>query len=411
MKSYKQAIDYIYSVITYSDAKRSFQNAQALDLALGHPSRSYPVIHVAGSNGKGSVSTKIAKALEYSGYKVGLYTSPHLFCFRERMTINGEWISEEELVEGLCRLLELGESAQNATYFELSTFLAFDYFRMKGVDVAVIETGLGGRLDATNVVSPVLSVITSISREHCWILGRDLEQIALEKAGIIKPRIPVVLGPKARYQSIYARANELECEVRISKNFSLYFDEENSAVAELALQQLSIQIPVTQEAVEKGIAIRPLCRFERRGEVVFDVAHNPDAIFSLLQALHFFYPTGKFRFVVGFSKDKESDVCLDLIADVATHIHLVRANNPRSATVEELAGFIKDEKGYSTHTSVEQGVKEAYAEAQRSSELLVICGSFFLMEEASAALDGYAPEIFLDSNEKILPSRLSSSLT
>ncbi|MES2121499.1 MAG: Mur ligase family protein [Chlamydiota bacterium] len=412
MNSYQEAIAFIYHAIVFSDPALGLKNAEALDQGLGYPSRSYPVVHVAGSNGKGSVATKIAEALSRSGYTVGLYTSPHIVDFRERIAVNGEWISEEELLLCLRKLLELGPIAQHATYFELSTFLALEHFRARAVDIAVIETGLGGRLDATNVVSPLLTVITSISREHSWILGKDLEQIAREKAGILKPQVPVVLGPKARYQSIYDRAKLLQCPVHVAKHFSLYFDEENSATAQLALEQLSLQMTITPQAIREGIVMRPRCRFERRGEVILDVAHNPDAIFSLLQALHHFYPGAKFRFVVGFSKDKECDVCLDLIAGVAVHIHLVQAKNPRSATVEELAHSLEKENPslFTTHGSVEEGVKEGYDQALLQGEMLVVCGSFFLMEEAMAVIDSYPPADSLKSSEKILPEAFSSSL-
>ncbi len=412
MKSYQEAIAYIYNSIVFSDPVLGLKNAEALDQGLGHPSRSYPVVHIAGSNGKGSVATKIAEGLIRSGYTVGLYTSPHLVDFRERIVINGEWISEEELLRCMQRLLELGSIAQNATYFELSTFIAFQHFRTKAVDIAVIETGLGGRLDATNVVRPLLTVITSISREHSRILGKDLEQIANEKAGILKPHVPVVIGPKARYQSIYDRAKMLQCPVHIAKHFSLYFDGENSAIAQLALEQLSLQMPIEPQAILDGISTRARCRFERRGNVILDVAHNPDAIFSLLQALHHFHPGAQFRFVVGFSRDKECDVCLGLIADIAEHIHLVQAKNLRSAAVEELAHYLEKENPslFTLHRSVEEGVKEGYDQALRRDEMLVICGSFFLMEEAIAVIDGYPPADSVKSTVKILPEAFSSSL-
>ena len=284
----------------------------------------FPVtIRVAGSNGKGSVAMKIMKTLELSGYRVGLYTSPHLVSYRDRILVNSVPISEEEVVKGIEDLLILSQNLKiPLTFFELTTFLGFLYFKKQQVDVAVIETGLGGRFDCTNVICPILSVITSISKEHTAILGRELEEIAFQKAGIIKRNTPVVLGPKARYQSIYDQAHALNSPLLLSKKISHFFDEENSEIARLSLQEIALKFPLQPEAIERGLAVRPPCRFERMQNVIFDVAHNPEAIFSLLQALHLFFPQRQLRFLVGFSKDKDYGSCLELIATVAGHIHL-----------------------------------------------------------------------------------------
>ena len=396
MIRYEQITDRLFRVSSSSDARLGFERAQALNRALADPTSFYPTIHVAGSNGKGSISTKIAKALELSGHRVGLYTSPHLFSFRERIVVNGQQIPEEAVVEGLEQIFSINETQQlNATFFELTTFLAFEYFRKVGVDVAVIETGLGGRLDATNIIHPALSVITSISREHCKVLGENIEQIAAEKAGIIKPNVPVVIGPKARCQAINDRAKELHSPLFACKKISYFYDEENTAIAALALEHLPSHLIPEPEALKQGLAIRPPCRFERIGEAILDVAHNPEAVFYLLQALHTFFPLEKFRFLVGFSKDKEYDQCLGLIADVATHIHLVQADSPRAATREELKQTLNNEDPAlsTSHFSVKEGVDLAYSLALERQEMLVICGSFYIMAGAKEALQGYTAEL------------------
>lgn len=382
-------MDRLFHASSSQGAKRDLELAAALDLELGRPACAYPTIHVAGSNGKGSVTIKIAKAIELSGYRVGVYTSPHLFSFRERIAINGDLIAQEDVALGLERIFAIEDRFEATfSFFELATFLAFDYFREKKVDVAVIETGLGGRLDATNVITPILSIITSISREHAHILGDEVERIAAEKAGIIKENVPVVLGPKARCQSIYDKARQLNSPVFASKKISYFFDEENSAVAQLGLDCLSSHFNLNPEAVKKGLCIRPACRFERIGNAILDVAHNPEAIFCLLQALHTFFPSNKFRFLVGFSKDKEYDRCLELIADVATHIHLVKASSDRAATVKELSDALENEdRRLSTcHSSIQEGVAAAYADASFKGEILVICGSFYIMAEVRDTL-------------------------
>lgn len=381
MKSYESVIDYLFSIPFSQGLKPDLSRAKALNDALNFPSRSYPTIHVAGSNGKGSVALKVAKVLELSGYKVGLYTSPHLVSFRDRIVVNSLPISEEAVVEGVNKLLAL---QSQLTFFELTTFLAFIYFKHSHVDVAVIETGIGGRFDCTNVIDPILSIITSISREHAAILGEDLEAIAFQKAGIIKPNTPVVLGPKARYQSIYDSAKALNSPLFYPKKISYFFDEENSATAKLSISQIQSQFPVTAEALENGLSLRPPCRFERLQNVIFDVAHNPEAIFSLLQALHIFFPQRKLRFLVGFCKDKDYPSCLELIADVATHIHLVKADSSRAVPSEELQlALYQENPQFSTaHAALEEGINRAYAEATSKGELLVICGSFYIMDPA-----------------------------
>jgi dihydrofolate synthase / folylpolyglutamate synthase len=379
-------IDRLLQASASQEIKRDLDTPLALNCQLNFPASSYLTVHVAGTNGKGSVVTKVAKALELSGYRVGVYTSPHLFSFQERIAINGALISEADAERGLEKLFEIeARLGFRASFFELMTFLALDYFREKQVDVAVIETGLGGRYDATNVIYPILSVITSISREHTSILGEEIEQIAAEKAGIIKEKIPVVLGPKARCRSVYERAKEMDSPVVASKKISYFFDEENSAVAELALTQLTPYFTIAPEALKEGLSVRPPCRFERREDVIFDVAHNPEAIFCLLQALHTFFPVGRFRFLVGFSRDKEYDRCLEWIVQVATHIHLVQAESPRAATTQELLSAIKRNM-CTCHSSVQEGIAQAHFEAQAHEEILVVCGSFYIMAEANSLL-------------------------
>lgn len=389
---YSQILHRLFSAPASPQITRSLNNAQCLNQALGFPTSSYATVHIAGSNGKGSVTSKIAKVLELSGYRVGVYTSPHLFSFRERIAVNGELISEEAVIAGMQHIFTIAESLQlEATFFELTTFLAFDYFRKQNVDFAIIETGLGGRLDSTNVIQPLLTVITSISCEHAYLLGDTVEAIAAEKAGILKPQVPVILGPKARMQSIYHRAQELNCPVIVSKKISEFYDEENTEIARLAISHLPCKI--SPESLELGLSFRPPCRFEKIGQAIFDVAHNPDAIFYLLRALHIFYPESKFQFVVGFSKDKDYPSCLDLIADAAAHIHLVRAESPRAATLEELAAALhqEDPQLFTAHPSIEEAVKIAYAQTVAQQEILVICGSFYIMENAKAALLQHYP--------------------
>lgn len=197
--TYQQTINYLYaklpmySRIGAAAYKEDLHNTVALCNAIDNPQTKFKSIHVAGTNGKGSTSHMLAAILQQAGYKTGLYTSPHLKDFRERIKINGEMIEENFVVDFVERTKAVSE-AISPSFFELTVALAFEYFEKEKVDIAIIETGLGGRLDSTNIISPMLSIITNIGYDHMDILGNTLEKIALEKAGIIKPGVPVVIG-------------------------------------------------------------------------------------------------------------------------------------------------------------------------------------------------------------------------
>lgn len=197
--TYKETCDYLFNMLPMferqgaSGYKEGLENSHRLDEHFGHPHRRYKTIHVAGTNGKGSCSHSLSAILQMCGYKVGLYTSPHLVDFSERIRINGQPISEDYVVSFVEAEKRFIESLQ-PTFFELTTALAFKYFAEQEVDIAVIEVGLGGRLDCTNIITPILSVITNIGMDHTQFLGNSLEQIAVEKAGIIKRGVPVVIG-------------------------------------------------------------------------------------------------------------------------------------------------------------------------------------------------------------------------
>jgi len=388
--SYKKLLQSIFQFDHRSSIKLGLNNILALSQAFGFPEKKYPTIHVAGTNGKGSVSTKIATALQASGLNVGLYTSPHLFSFRERIVVKGEYISQEEVLESMHLILEKQkELGLKATFFELTTMLAFYFFHIKKVEIAVIETGLGGRLDATNIIIPLLSIITSIGYDHEEFLGSDLESIALEKAGIIKPHVPVVIGPYADFQSIHEQAKSLSSPLIKVAKVRGFYDKENSEIANAALELLKEKIPLSARAIETGLSSRPLCRFEECDGVIFDVAHNLQGIQRLLEAIDEHYPKHALHFVIGMSHDKDTQGCLKLLASQAQHIYLVEAPCARAAKAERLARELRELhfEAFSIEKHVKVAVQRAKAEAKRSNALLVICGSFYIMPEAKIALN------------------------
>jgi dihydrofolate synthase / folylpolyglutamate synthase len=259
-----------------------------LSYLLGAPEKSYLTVHVAGSNGKGSVATKIAAGLQLGGYKTALYTSPHLFSVQERMQINGQMISQESLffiLSSLYKLVDKEEGKLKLTFFDIMTFAAFSWFSQEEVDVAVIETGLGGELDATNVIVPVLSVITSISLEHTDRLGSTEESIAQAKAGIIKPNVPIVIGPRAKYQAIEKKAKLCRSPLLITESVGGWYDTENSNIAKRSLEVLKADFPNIPTDCTQALLKRPPCRFAKHGNVLLDVAHNLEGSYHLLQAI------------------------------------------------------------------------------------------------------------------------------
>ncbi len=336
---------------------------------MGNPQHAFPSVHIAGTNGKGSVSRKIAAAFQSAGYRVGLFISPHIVDFEERITINGVMIPKEKV---LAYYAQIEDPEPN--FFECATYFCFQYFKEEKVDIAIIETGLGGALDATNVITPLLSIITSISMDHCEYLGDTLEKIAAQKAGIIKSHIPVVLGPTVKFAEIYDRAKTLSAPVTQIEMRSPFYEEENNAVARAALEILKVD----DRDIAIGLKARLPCRFERRGNFIFDVAHNPAGFTRLAEALGATFPNQTFHFVIGMSRRKDLKGCLQAIEHLIEHVHFVEAGRADGATVAELAQVFQS---ISTRPhSLEKSIPLAIENARH--EIVVICGSFYIMADA-----------------------------
>lgn len=382
--------------------KLGLDNCYRLNTALGYPTNRFLSIHIAGTNGKGSVTKKIAAALQDAGHRVGLYTSPHISCFRERIRINNQMIAEKDVEELLLTLFSLTEAHRiPATFFEITTALAFAYFAQQKVDIAVIETGLGGRLDATNLIIPKLSIITSVSLEHTEILGNTIEEIAKEKGGIIKPNIPVIIGPHVPFALIknIADTKNSRC-ISIQGPFAT-FEHENCAIARQALEMLLIP----EKSIENGLKTQLPCRFElfsgHKYPIILDVAHNPDGLIRLFEMLRESYPDKTFRVICGLSKNKDLTSCLSIINSNANFVHLVEAPNGRGAAPSQLYERLMDlETAVPNRIYIHDNIGDSIAKAKESNDIIVICGTFFIMSAARAALGIIEECDAIDMNER-----------
>jgi len=427
--NYQQTIDYLYRYLPMFSRvgaiayKEDLHNTHALCQVLGDPHKKFKSIHVAGTNGKGSTSHMLAAILQESGYKTGLYTSPHLKDFRERIRINGEMIREDFVVDFVERTKNTTAKIE-PSFFELTVAMAFDYFATESVDIAVIETGLGGRLDSTNVITPVLSVITNIGYDHMNILGHTLPEIAREKAGIIKPGVPVVIGEwldetksvfleRAKeagsdflfasdlYQvsDIRYTARTLECDVtdrvsRCREHFQLdlngLYQVRNLCTvlaAEGSLIKAGFLIP--DESEKRALAnVKRLTGLHGRWEVirenptvVLDVAHNADGIRKVLQQLDELKHTyGKLNFVMGMVNDKDISKMLNLLPLNARYF-FTNAHIPRALAHDELRRMAA-ERGLtaSGYDDVNEAIRCAVEDAG-SDGLVMVCGSVFVIGE------------------------------
>ncbi len=407
MKSYDSLIKYLFN-LSRKDSYLKLQEMTLLNEAFNYPVKQFKSIHIAGTNGKGSVSYKIAKALALSGYKTALFTSPHISCFRERIIINDKMISKEQVVKILSQIIEKSHKLNVVlTYFEAITLIAFIYFAKKKVDFAVIETGLGGRLDATNIITPILSIITSISYDHVNILGKSLDKIAQEKAGIIKPNIPIILGPSANREVIRKIAKEKNAPVFLAKENRGFYDDHNQEIAKRALRLLSKEIQLDEKAISKALLVRPKCRFEKikvRGgsPFILDVAHNEDGLRALKKAINKFYPHRKVRVLLNLSKGRDIKKCLRIITSFAAFIEIVEINHYKLHDGIFLKKLLRELgfKNFEASKDISELINRNISEAKKNNEIILACGSFYIMRDIRKALKIKEIRDKIDLNEK-----------
>jgi len=443
---YNLALDYLYSFVDYS-LKHSSELAKAdfnldrmfaLMEALGSPQKRYPIIHVAGTKGKGSVSALCAAALQAAGYKVGLYTSPHLEDYCERIQINGQPVTHAQLVQLVEQVKGAVARIPKLTTFEITTALAFLFFAGQIVDVAVIEVGLGGRLDATNVVTPEVSVITSLSYDHMAVLGDTLAQIAAEKAGIIKPGVPVVSAPQKEealevlervaaekgapftlvgrdvtfmrtYHSLDGQALQIQTFNWSEINKDSYPDGERrskrrklnlqipllgihqveNAVTAYAALKLS-DLKISDEAIARGyVRVKWPARFQvarRNPPVIFDSAHNQDSFARLRETLEENFPGMQVYLIFGASEDKNIPGMFEELKPKIRKLIVTRAVHPRALEVgkiQELAA--QAEVPNEAVTPVESALKRALDLAEKDGSIVLSAGSMFVTAEVITA--------------------------
>lgn len=426
--AYHHALDYLYSFVDYSLKKASelakadfnLDRMRALMALLGNPQEKYPTLHVAGTKGKGSTSALMAAALTAAGYRTGLYTSPHLQDYCERIQIDGQPVSHAGLVELVEQVKPAVARIPRLTTFEITTALAFLYFAQQEVDAAVVEVGLGGRLDATNVIVPRVSVITSLSYDHMAVLGNTLTLIAGEKAGIIKPGVPVVSAPQAAeaLAVIERTAQERGCALTlIGRDVSFEagehsLDGQSFTLSDAAGRQGAFRIPLLgrhqvvnaatawtalhaaglgldDDAIRRGFAaVRWPCRFQivrREPPVVLDSAHNTDSFEKLAQTLDDYFPNRPVTLIFGSSEDKDLGGMLAALGRRLALVIATRADHPRALAAEKI---LEQARQMGMRCEAVIPVEAALARALEETGakgLILSAGSMFVTAEVKTA--------------------------
>ncbi|MCI0520001.1 MAG: bifunctional folylpolyglutamate synthase/dihydrofolate synthase [Chloroflexi bacterium] len=433
-EEYQKSMDYLYSFVDFSLTRGmqikpdQFNLGRMRDFmaALGNPERAYPSLHIAGTKGKGSVAAFCSSILQSAGYKTGLYTSPHLHDYVERIQVDGQPMPHRALVELIAEIKPAIASVAELTTFEITTGLALLYFQWLGVDAAVLEVGLGGRLDATNVVTPSVCVITSISYDHTQILGNTLAEIAGEKAGILKPGIPAVCGaqPEEALAAIERIAGERGAPLTVVGREAVYaagsrslegqtfsaweagdspgeaeeftipllglHQVENAATAYAAMRTFArAALPVSMEAIRRGFAAaRWPGRFEvmqRDPAVVIDSAHNRDSALRLRQALADYFPGRPVIWVFGASDDKDIEGMAAELAPCVKEVIAVKSFHPRAAEPEKL---VENASRYGLAARIIPDVAEALRSALENAapgDVVLAAGSIFVAAGAREA--------------------------
>ena len=419
--NYEQALEYIHSV-NWTFCKPGLERITALCHALGDPQNKLRFIHIAGTNGKGSTSAMLASVLQSAGYCTGLYTSPYIRTFCERIRVNGENIPQDILAKLTDRIRPIADAMEDKpTEFELITALAFAYFAECNCDVVVLEVGLGGRLDSTNVIqNTALSIITGIDFDHTALLGNTIREIAKEKAGIIKTGRPVLFGGGE------GAARDTVCGVAVEKNAPFYCVDRSSYTQKEAtlagtrfdyLHYQNLNLPllgayqpynatlvltaidllreqgfaIDDAAVRCGLAsVRWPARFEllsRDPIIIYDGGHNPEGVRAAVESIKTYFPHQRINLLGGVMADKDRGEMIETMKSIAARVFAVTPNNPRALRAEEYAAqFAEYGVPATAYASVAEGVSAAIESSKREGVPLVCLGSLYLYEEVEAAV-------------------------
>jgi dihydrofolate synthase/folylpolyglutamate synthase len=422
MDTYSETLQKIYNLRGGMIDLRLDRMYQALAL-FGHPENRFPSIHIAGTNGKGSTAAMLHCILSRAGYRTALYTSPHLVSFTERIRIDDDQITQEDVVAIADEIWRKTTAASvPLTFFEFNTVMAFIYFSRRQADVAVVEVGLGGRLDATNVITPMVAAITTISKDHEAYLGPDESSIAREKAGIIKPAIPVVIGKVSENVSELLRtiagerqspAYSLGADFSFSLKDDRLFDyrgikrhfsnlelalrgrhqRANAAVALAAIELVGARFPVQDGVVREGLEkVRWPGRFEVMFEepaVILDGAHNPEGVKALVDELHDVRQGRKIRLLFATMVDKEWQLMLRALATVVDEVIFTRVEMERSADPQLLAEKFAESIPHRVISDSRAGLRTLLDEAHEQ-DVIVVAGSLYLLGEVRPMLEEIA---------------------
>ncbi|MBQ3312085.1 bifunctional folylpolyglutamate synthase/dihydrofolate synthase [bacterium] len=379
-KTYKDALNLLTSQGKFR-IKLGLERISKILNLLGNPQKKLKCVHVAGTNGKGSVCAMLSTILTEAGYKTGLFTSPHIFKYTERIKIDGNEISDDIFAEKIFKIQDLAKQNEiDLTEFEILTAVMFEYFVENGVDITVIEVGLGGRYDSTNVIeNPICSIITTIDLDHTERLGGSIEKIAREKAGIIKPNCPVIVHSSNKGLDViksHCKENQLTVVNTMNLMFgemSLkgYHQQENLSLVLSALQFIIPDIKVTtlQNALKKVEHFGRFQYFENK-KVLIDGAHNPNGISTLRKNLDIYFKDCKKRFIFGCLRNKDYKKMIEILFNSEDEIYFNHFNHTNSATYEELSSVCK----YPS--------KEYFGELSKDFDgVTIICGSLYMISE------------------------------
>ena len=399
--NYQNALDWLFSQFpSYQQLgapayKPGLENTQTLLSYFGNPQDSLRFIHVAGTNGKGSTCSYLASFLSNENEKVGLFTSPHIYDFRERIRVNGNMISEQEVLD-FCEKVKDIDLKFQPSFFEITLAMALVHFSQQQCTWVVLETGMGGRLDATNVILPETSIITNIGFDHTQFLGHTLEEIAVEKAGIIKPNVPVVIGKqqketstlfeqfaKVNYSPIYFAEDEKSTSWEIEKHDLPLYQVSNLVAALTCLKILGFNVQQTKvDSLLKNLyqhtgIFGRLTKIQEKPSVYLDVSHNSDGIKETLRHIK---PKGKLHIIYGCSQDKDMLEILALFPQNSS-LHLCTFSNSRSKTLEELKIIQQsDARIMEIYQNVNLALKQTKAILEEH-DILLVTGSFFLISD------------------------------